>query len=265
MPGKDEEFGDDENSDDQVPEDLDPTSEEDVTENLSEEFITERDRFLTWLFNDEDLKRYLKWNIFKLRVPIDRDDLFDEVSSRVYLYCFTAYGKSNQIQSLWQAFENSQSSSHQAAKQDLLRFFKTIYKHKTIDVIKSGTELNPNANEEDIEAGEPKYIPKVEITADTERLEKASPNNELEFLISDSGKGNRIRNCLRKLCHSKHLATYLKIINLWEEGVHKPADICLKIPGLSPKTYNDLQGSLREFLKKNVNCWQNDENEEDPS
>ena len=230
--------------------------------NKGKDFEAERDRFLTWLFNDEDLKRYLKWNIFKLRVPIDRDDLFDEVSSRVYLYCFTEYGKSNQIQSLWQAFENSQSSSHQAAKQDLLRFFKTIYKHKTIDVIKSGTELNPNANEEDIEAGEPKYIPKVEITADTERLEKASPNNELEFLISDSGKGNRIRNCLRKLCHSKHLATYLQIINLWEMGVHKPVDICLKIPGLSPKTYNDLQGSLREFLKKNVNCWLNDEDEE---
>ena len=260
MPGKDEEYRDDENSDDQVPEDLDPTSEEDVTENLSEEFIAERHRFLEWVFQNEELKNHLKWRVLKMKVPVDKAELIKEVESRVYTYCLTGYGKKNEFQNLWRDVENPQNSTRKDPKQELLMFLKKTNNSKCIDAISPDTI--PNPNEEDVKTGGPTHIGWTDITDDIEILDKSSQDNDPQVLIDDSSMGNRIRECLRKECRSKYLATYLQIINLWEMGVHKPVDICLKIPGLSPKTYNDLQGSLREFLKKNVNCWLNDEDEE---
>ena len=259
MPGKDKEYGDDENSDDQDPASLDPTSEADVTENLSEEFIAERHRFLEWVFHNEELKKHLKSHVINMRIPVDTDQLIEEVRSRVYEYCTSGYGKGNKFQTLWRAFENPQNSGRRDPAKDLMIFLKKTFNSKCIDAIKPYTKPNPNLKE--VENGGPKFVIKVELEGDHAKLEQAV-DIEPEFLNSDSGLGYRIRQCLRKDCRSKYLATYLQIINLWEEGVHKPVDICLKIPGLTPKTYNDLQGSLREFLKKNVNCWLNDEDEE---
>ena len=261
MPGKDEEYGDDENRDDQVPEDLDPTSEENADESLSEEFIAERHRFLEWVFHNGELQKHLKSHISKMRIPVDKkDELIEEVLSRVYEYLTSGYGKDNKFQTLWRAFENQHNSGRKDPVKDLLACLKNTCNTRCIDYIKSRTILNPN--DDDVKAGGPKYIGRIETTADIEILDNSSQNNDPQVHIDDSRRGNRIRECLRKDCRSKYLATYLQIINLWEEGVHKPVDICLKIPGLTPKTYNDIQGSLREFLKKNVNCWLNDEDEE---
>lgn len=260
MPGKDEEYGDDENSDDQVPEDLDPTSEEDVTENLSEEFITERLRFLEWVFHNEELKKHLKSHVFKMKIPVDKKyGLIEEVQSRVYEYCTSGYGKNNKFQTLWRAFENQHNSGRRDPAKDLLMCLKNTFNSKCIDAIKPYTK--PNPDKKDVENEGPKFVVKEELEGDYANLERPV-HMEPEVLNSDSGLGYRIRQCLRKDCRSKYLATYLQIINLWEEGVRKPVDICLKIPGLTPKTYNDIQGSLREFLNKNVNCWLNDEDEE---
>ena len=263
MPNKDSEFEDEaENNDDQDRESLEPISEEDVTENLSEEFIAERRRFLDWVFYNEELQKHLKRRVFKMKVPVDKDELVKEVRSRVFEYCTSGYGKGNQFQTLWRAFENPQNSSHRDPAKDLLSCLKDTINTKSIDAIKPYTKPNPDQKE--VEKGGPKYVAKEKLTNDEEELETAQ-DTEPGFLNSDSDAGYRIRQCLRKHCRSKHLETFLKIINLWEEGINKPVDICLKIPGLTPRSYNDLQGSLREFLTKHVNCWISDEDKEDPS
>jgi hypothetical protein len=261
MPNKDSGFEDEaENNDDQDPESLEPMSEGDVTENLSKELIAERHRFLEWVFYNEELQKHLKSHVFKMRIPVDKDELIEEVRSRVYEYCTSGYGKDNKFQTLWRAFENQHNSGRRDPAKDLLVCLKNTFNSKCIDAIKPYTKPNPNLTE--VQKGGPKFVIRVELEGDHAKLEQAV-DIEPEFFNSDSGMGNRIRECLRKDCRSKHLSTFIAIINLWEEGVDKPVDICLKIPGLSPKTYNDLQGSLRKFLKKNVKFWLNDE--EDPS
>ena len=262
MPNKDSGFEDEaENNDDQDPESLEPMSEEDVTENLSAEFIAERHRFLEWVFSNEELKNHRRRLVFNMNIPVDKHKLIEEVESRVYTYCMSGYGKKNELQNLWRDVENPENSTRKDPKQELLKFLKATNNSKCIDAISPDTI--PNPNEEDVKAGGPKYIGRTDITGDIEILDQSSQDNDPQVHIVDSGMGNRIRECLRKDCRSKHLSTFIAIINLWEEGVDKPVDICLKIPGLTPKTYNDLQGSLREFLKKNVKFWLNDE--EDPS
>jgi hypothetical protein len=236
--------------------------EENPAGNASAEFIAERHRFLEWIFHNEELKNHLKWRVFKMNIPVDTDELIEDVRSRVYEYCTSGYGKGNKFQTLWRAFENPQNSGRRDPAKDLLVCLKNTINTKCIDAIKPYTKPNPDLTE--VQKGGPKFVVKVEITNDITKLDKAV-DMEPEFLNSDSGLGYRIRQCLGEHYRSKHLETFLQIINLWEEGINKPVDICLKIPGLTPRSYNDLQGSLREFLKKHVNCWISDEDEEDPS
>ena len=234
--------------------------EENPAGNASAEFIDERHRFLEWVFSNEELKNHRKRLVFKMNIPVDKHKLIEEVESRVYTYCMSGYGKKNELQNLWRDVENPQNSTRKDPKQELLNYLKKTNNSKCIDAISPDTI--PNPNEEDVKAGEPIYIGRTDLTGDIEILDQSSQDNEPPVHIVDSGMGIRIRECLRKDCRSKHLSTFIAIINLWEEGIDKPVDICLKIPGLSPKTYNDLQGSLREFLKKNVKFWLNDEDDE---
>ena len=85
MPGKDKEYGDDENSDHQ-----DPTSEADVTENLSEEFIAERHRFLEWVFQNQKLHGHAASRARKKNYP---PGIIDDARQKMLEGVLRRYGK----------------------------------------------------------------------------------------------------------------------------------------------------------------------------
>ena len=240
MPGKDKEYGDDENSDDQDPASLDPTSEADVTENLSEEFIAERNRFVEWVFINEELIKHQKHLAGKFGIH-----KVEDAASNLSVYCLTGYGReSNQFQSMWQDIENPRNSKRPDPEKELVIYLKRALNSKCLTLVKPP-----------IGQGIPIDIFELEYPEFALHDIANQPENGLikaEFW-------NQIRECLKKHCRAKYLAIFIQIINLWEVGTFKPEEICYEISGLDETTYAARRRSIIEALKNNLDCWFNDE------
>lgn len=235
--------------------------EEDPAGNAPPEFIAERDHFLEWVYNNQELKKHIVRRAIKRGYS---QELVEEGRSRMYEYCLTGYGKDNQFQRLWQDIENPQKSSRKDPEIHLLTYLKSTFNSKLIDAIKPLTFLPPE--EEKFPVRDQIHTSHEEPTSDSSKIDGVTHDDEPEFVLNGSGMANRIRNCIRKHNRTRHRETWIKIINLWENGYKKePRFICASIPGLTPSSYNDLQGALIDFLKKHRDDWFNDEDGEDQS
>ena len=249
MPGKDKEYGDDENSDDQDPASLDPTSEADVTENLSEEFIAERHRFLEWVFQNQKLHGHAASRARKKNYP---PGIIDDARQKMLEGALRRYGKgTNKLQKLWRNVEKQYAAKQEKPMEELTIYLKKTFNNICIDVLKEIGFIQ-NEDGEWIIREEPTDQPvgNGPVVSSGEEVE----NSEL---------WQRIRFCLRAHYRSKHLSTFIAIINFWQVGIREPQAICPSIAGLTPSSYNDFQVALNDFLKKHRDCWQ--DKEEDPS
>ena len=234
-----------ENSDDFEDDELEDSELKNSGHN-DKEFKAERDRCSEWVFNNEKLQAHAASRAKKKKYP---QGIIEDARQKMLEGVLRQYGKGkNKLQKLWRNIEKQSSSAAQHdPEEELTIYLKKTFNNKCIDVLK---EIGFIQNED----GE--WILREEPTDQPVGDGNVTPPNNA---VEKSEMWQRIRVCIRNHYRSKHLATYLQIINLWEEGVHKPVDICLKIPGLSPKTYNDLQGALNEFLDNHRNCWVDEE------
>ena len=225
--------------------------EEDPAGNAPPEFIAERNRFLEWVYNNEELQAHAASRAKKKKYP---RGIIEEARQKMLEGALRRYGKGeNKLQKLWRNVEKQYVATQKNPKEELTIYLKTTFNNKCIDVLK---EIGFIQNED----GE--WIIREEPTD-----QPVGDGNVISYFdgVENSELGQRIRFCIREHCRSKHLATYIGIINFWEVGIREPQAICASISGLTPSSYNDLQGALIDFLKKHRDCWFNDEDGEDQS
>ena len=219
--------------------------------NAPPEFIAERDRFLEWVYKNEELQAHAASRAKKKKYP---QGIIEDARQKMLEAALRRYGKGvNKLQELWRNVEKQYAATQKNPKEELTIYLKKAFNNKCIDVLKEIGLIQTEDGE---------WILIEEPTDQPEGGGNVIPPFDG---VENSELWQRIRFCIREHYRSKHLATYIAIINFWEVGIREPKDICPNIAGLTPSSYNDLQGALNEFLKKHFNCWRNDEDGEDQS
>jgi hypothetical protein len=235
MPNKDSRFEDDELEDNEL----------ESSGHNDKEFKAERDRFAEWVFDNEKLQAHAASRAKKKKYP---QGIIEDARQKMLEGVLRQYGKGkNKLQILWRNIEKQSSAAQHDPEEELTIYLKKTFNNKCIDVLK---EIGFIQNED----GE--WILREEPTDQPVGDGNVTPPNNA---VEKSEMWQRIRVCIRNHYRSKHLATYLQIINFWEVGIREPQAICPSITGLTPSSYNDLQGALNEFLNNHRDCWVDEE------
>jgi hypothetical protein len=222
-------------------------------------FTAERDRFINWLYQNTDLASHQNSRYKK----VDKRDV-DLAIQNFPGILFGRFGTGdNKLQEMWRDVEMPLASTRKNPEKELTIYLKKSFNFLCIDVTKK--RKFKEAAEKEFKEQDQQYTGREVLIPDFSIFNYLGDGNDPYRNLDNSEIWTRIRFCLRMHCRSKHLATYIAIINFWEVGIREPKDICPNIAGLTPSSYNDLQGALNEFLKKHFNCWRNDEDKEDQS
>ncbi len=232
------------NSDDFEDDELEISELENSGHN-EKEFKAERDRFAEWVFDNEKLQAHAASRAKKKKYP---DGIIQDARQKMLEGVLRQYGKGkNKLQKLWRNIEKQSSTAQHDPEKELTIYLKKSFNNKCIDVLKEiGFILN--------EDGEWILREKPTDQPVDDRI-VTPPNNAVE----NSEMWQRIRVCIRNHYRSKHRSTCIAIINFWEVGIREPQVICPSITGLTPSSYNDLQGALNDFLSNHRNCWIDEE------
>ncbi len=223
------------------------------------EFAAERDRFIAWFYNNEELQAHQTSRTHKYP-----QEVVEEAQLELALALFRQYGiGKNQLQKMWREIEKE----HDATRKNRLMknftiFLKSSFNNKCKDVMKK-KRLIKEPGEEQFPVRDQRWTSQEILTADFSPHDLIMMVNGSFDELEKSELWQRIRNCVKKNCRAKYLATFIQIINLWEVGTFTPEEICYEISGLDETTYAARRRSIIESLKNNLDCWFNDE--EDPS
>ena len=222
-------------------------------------FTAERDRFINWLYQNRDLESHQK-----ARYKKTYKGAVEQAIQDFPMVMFRRFGKGkNKLREIWRDVEMPLASTRKNPEKELTTFLKKSFNYLCIDVMKKRTFKE--AAEQEFKEQDQQYTGREVLIPDFSIFNYLGDGNDPFRNLDNSEIWTRIRFCLRMHCRSKHLATYIGIINFWEVGIREPKDICPNIAGLTPSSYNDLQGALIDFLKKHRDCWFNDEDGEDQS
>ena len=222
-------------------------------------FTAERDRFINWLYQNTDLASHQNSRYKK----VDKRDLNLAIQNFPGVL-FGRFGTGdNKLQDMWRDVEMPLASTRKNPEKELTIYLKTSFNFLCIDVTKK-RKFKEAAKKKFKEQDQPYTVREV-LIPDFSIFDYLGDGNDPYCDLENAELWTRIRVCLRTHCRSKHLATYIGIINFWEVGIREPQAICASISGLTPSSYNDLQGALIDFLKKHRDCWFNDEDGEDQS
>lgn len=225
--------------------------------NKGKDFEAERDRFIGWFYNNEELHAHQASRAHK-----NPQEVVEEAQLELPLALFRQYGKGrNQLQKMWRDVEKHHDATRKKHEKSLTKFLKSSFNNKCKDVMKK-KGLIKEPGEEQFEIRDQKWTSQEILTADFSPHDLIMVVNGSFDELEKSEYWQRIRNCVKKYCRANYLATFIQIINLWEVGTHKPEEICIEISGLNETTYAARRRSIIEALKKNLDCWFNDE--EDP-
>jgi hypothetical protein len=197
----------------------DDESEDSEFENCGDkgkDFEAERDRFMDWIYNNEELKAH--------RASRFRNyprGVVEEAELKFYLDLFRQYGKGkNQFLKMWRKIEKQHDATRKKHEKSLTIFLKTAFINKCKDVMKN-MRLFKEPGEEQFEDRDQKWTSQEILTDDFSPHDLIKVVNGSFDELEKSELWQRVRNCVKKNCRAKYLATFIQIINLWEVGDRK--------------------------------------------
>ena len=226
--------------------------------NKGKDFEAERDRFVDWVYNNEELRAHEASRTRKYP-----QEVVEEAELQFPLDLYRQYGKGkNKSQQLWRNVEKQHDATRKKHEKSLTIFLKSSFNNKCKDVMKK-LRLFKEPGEEKYAVRDQKWTSREILTADFSPHDLIMVVNSSFDELEKAEYWQRIRNCLKKHCRANYLATFIQIINLWEVGTHKPEEICIEISRLNKTSYAARRRSIIEALKNNLDCWFNAE--KDPS